>query len=173
MYFRRNVFEDTPFQWGSMPSRSGQGHEGFTLVEVIVVAVIVAVLSASAIPLYLNYVTNARIQVAKDTAGGIATFCSACATGGGSVGGISANPQSNITVTCSGGMGDQTSMKVPPDYLASVSSLTSPSTVTVTSTATAGTQGGSPGGASPAGAPLKASATGATTSSSGSQTAVW
>ncbi|MFH1762339.1 MAG: prepilin-type N-terminal cleavage/methylation domain-containing protein [bacterium] len=59
--------------------------KGFTLVEVIVVAVIVAVLAAVAIPLYLNYVTNARLQVAENGAGSLASFCGACINSGAAV----------------------------------------------------------------------------------------
>jgi prepilin-type N-terminal cleavage/methylation domain-containing protein len=118
---------------------SRNGSEGFTLVEVIVVAVIVAVLASVAIPLYLNYVKTSRDQVARNTAGGIATFCAACQNGGGTVGGITTTAQSNFTVTCTGGSGDQTSMKVPSDLNANVTGLTSPATVTVTSTATGAT----------------------------------
>jgi prepilin-type N-terminal cleavage/methylation domain-containing protein len=51
--------------------------KGFTLVEVIVVAVIVAVLAAVAIPLYLGYVQRARIQAAENAAGGLASFLAA------------------------------------------------------------------------------------------------
>ena len=36
--------------------------KGFTLVEVIVVAVIVAILAAVAIPLYLTYVQDSRVN---------------------------------------------------------------------------------------------------------------
>jgi type IV pilus assembly protein PilE len=42
------------------------GIQGFTLIEVIVVAVIIAVLSAVAIPLYDGYLRDARIDAAKN-----------------------------------------------------------------------------------------------------------
>lgn len=46
---------------------------GFTLVEVIVVSVIVVVLAAVAIPTYLNYVRNARLDAARSGCQLIAT----------------------------------------------------------------------------------------------------
>ncbi len=122
-----------------MNYKSLKSSEGFTLVEVIVVAVIVAILASVAIPLYLNYVTTSRNQVAQNTAGGIATFCAACQNGGGTVGGISTTAQNNFTITCTGGSGDQTKMGVPASMNASVTGLTSPSTVTVTNTTTGST----------------------------------
>jgi prepilin-type N-terminal cleavage/methylation domain-containing protein len=45
--------------------------QGFTLVEVIVVAVIVAVLAAVAIPLYMGYIRDSRIDVGNNIAGTI------------------------------------------------------------------------------------------------------
>lgn len=45
--------------------------KGFTLVEVIVVAVIVAVLAAVAIPLYMGYIKDSRINVGNNVAGSI------------------------------------------------------------------------------------------------------
>ncbi len=122
-----------------MCCKSLKSSEGFTLVEVIVVAVIVAILASVAIPLYLNYVTTSRNQVALNTAGSVATFCAACQNGGGTVGGITTTAQNSFTITCTGGSGDQTRMAVPAALNASVSALTSPSTVTVTSTTTGST----------------------------------
>ena len=113
--------------------------EGFTLVEVIVVAVIVAVLAAVAIPLYLNYVTTSRNQVAQNTAGGIATFCAACQNGGGTISGISTTPTAGITITCTGGSGGGTTMIVPAALQASATGVTSPSTVSVINTAAGST----------------------------------
>lgn len=49
--------------------------KGFTLVEVIVVAVIVAVLAAVAIPLYRGYLLSSRTNVCTNVAGSMATFC--------------------------------------------------------------------------------------------------
>jgi prepilin-type N-terminal cleavage/methylation domain-containing protein len=124
------------FREASVGYKPLRRNDGFTLVEVLVITVIVAILAAVAFPLYLNHVISSRNQVALSAAGGIATFCAACVNGGGTVGGISATAQNNFTITCTGGSGDQTSIQVPPQLNASVSSLTSPSTVTVTNTAT-------------------------------------
>ncbi len=48
--------------------------QGFTLVEVIVVAVIVAILAVSSIQLYIGYVTDARKQVLEGIASNAATY---------------------------------------------------------------------------------------------------
>jgi prepilin-type N-terminal cleavage/methylation domain-containing protein len=54
-----------------------KNQKGFTLVEVIVVAVIVAVLAAVAIPLYMGYIKDSRINVAQNVAGTIASAAGA------------------------------------------------------------------------------------------------
>ncbi len=59
-----------------------KSQKGFTLVEVIVVAVIVAILAAVAIPLYNGYVTSSRQNVVQNAAGAAASFCAAARNSG-------------------------------------------------------------------------------------------
>ena len=66
-----------------------KSNKGFTLVEVIVVAVIVLILAAVAIPLYNGYMRDSRQAVAESTAGAIASALSAVA-------------QSNLITTAAG-----------------------------------------------------------------------
>ncbi|MBN1971021.1 MAG: prepilin-type N-terminal cleavage/methylation domain-containing protein [Candidatus Delongbacteria bacterium] len=51
--------------------------KGFTLIEVMVVAVIVAVLAAVAIPAYNSYIVDAKVNVAKNTAATVAASAGA------------------------------------------------------------------------------------------------
>jgi prepilin-type N-terminal cleavage/methylation domain-containing protein len=75
-----------------------KNRKGFTLVEVIVVAVIVAVLAAVAIPLYIGYVNESRINQCENAAGSVASFCGACINSGGTVADAAYAP--NTTITC-------------------------------------------------------------------------
>lgn len=97
---------------------SKPGQQGFTLVEVIVVAVIVAAMAAVAVPMYLNYVNNSRLNAATNAAGSAASFMGACINGGGTPslaagGNIVGGPE--IFVTCAGGAGAGTRISVPQD----------------------------------------------------------
>ena len=62
-----------------------KNQRGFTLVEVIVVAVIVAALAAVAIPMYTSYVDSSRTNAAANAAGSVAAFMGACLNQGGVV----------------------------------------------------------------------------------------
>lgn len=57
--------------------------KGFTLVEVIVVAVIVAALAGVAVPVYLGYVSSSRANAATNAAGAVASFLGSCRNSGG------------------------------------------------------------------------------------------
>src|SRR4051812_39219339 len=53
--------------------RQKRNQKGFTLMELMVVIVIVAILAAVAVPLYINYVRDARRTEAKAAVGALAT----------------------------------------------------------------------------------------------------
>jgi prepilin-type N-terminal cleavage/methylation domain-containing protein len=55
-----------------------KNNKGFTLVEVIVVAVIVLILAAVAIPLYNGYIRSSRASTASSVAGTITNAIGAC-----------------------------------------------------------------------------------------------
>ena len=89
--------------------------KGFTLVEVIVVAVIVAVLAAVAIPLYIGYVNDSRINQCENAAGSVASFCGACVNQGGTVADAAYAPNANITCTA-----NTTTIRIPADVTVTV-----------------------------------------------------
>ena len=82
-----------------------KNQKGFTLVEVIVVAVIVAVLAAVAIPIYLNYIDTSRENQANNIAGSVASFCGACEADDGTCTAVSG--------TCSA---NSATVEIPTDY---------------------------------------------------------
>lgn len=108
--------------------RSNQ--KGFTLVEVIVVAVIVAVLAAVAIPLYLNYVNDSRAQTAASTAGSVQSHCAACLNGGNTITNNAAAGGGG-NVTCSNGA----VLNIPAEIIVTLSGVVTGSTVTAQHTA--------------------------------------
>ena len=108
-----------------------RNQKGFTLVEVIVVAVIVAVLAAVAIPLYLGYVNDSRLNSAENAAGSAASFCAACINSGATLAGTGA---AGTTMTCSNG----TSFAVPAKVKLTLSGLVTGSTVKAEHTDRAG-----------------------------------
>lgn len=65
-----------------MNIRKSKKQHGFTLVEVIVVAVIVAILAGVSIPLYNGYINSSRDNSAANAAGSAASFGAACINGG-------------------------------------------------------------------------------------------
>lgn len=85
---------------------------GFTLIEVMVVVVIIAILAAIAVPQYSDYVTRSKIA---DAVSGLSdsrvraeqyfqdnrTYVGACVTGANSAGDILANDTSNFQFRCS------------------------------------------------------------------------
>lgn len=82
---------------------------GFTLVEVIVVAIIVAALAGVAIPMYTSYVTSSRTNAAANAAGSVASFAGACMNQSGDVTGVTVNTETSgaaaILLECKTGAG--------------------------------------------------------------------
>jgi len=106
-------------------------NKGFTLVEVIVVAVIVLVLAAVAIPLYNGYVKSSRESVVENAAGSIATFLGVAAQVNNTV---TMNNPGTATATLSvsaanAAFGTGADLQMPPHVS---SSLTAAGLLTVT-----------------------------------------
>jgi type IV pilus assembly protein PilE len=97
-----------------------KNNKGFTLVEVIVVAVIVLILAAVAIPLYQGYVRDSRNAAAENIAGSIAGLAGA-ALQSGATGLVQAGTAPNIFITTQGGnFGDGAQVLVPLGFQAAI-----------------------------------------------------
>lgn len=95
---------------------NNKNQRGFTLVEVIVVAVIVAAMAAVAVPVYLNYVNNSRLNAATNAAGATASFLASCRNGGGTVAALDAAAETaapGAVLTCLAGVGGGTTLTIP------------------------------------------------------------
>ncbi|MBW8888362.1 MAG: prepilin-type N-terminal cleavage/methylation domain-containing protein [Fibrobacteres bacterium] len=92
-----------------------QGQKGFTLVEVIVVAIIVAALAAVAIPLYTSYVSSSRKNAAANSAGSIASFCGACRNTGGAGAIIDSSLTTGGGAIICNAKSDTTRIQIPTD----------------------------------------------------------
>lgn len=88
--------------------------KGFTLVEVIVVAVIVAAMAAVAVPLYIGYVDSSRQNAASNTAGSAASYCGACRNSGGTVNHTALVATGGGALSCSVGA---TTIQIPADII--------------------------------------------------------
>jgi type IV pilus assembly protein PilA len=97
--------------------------KGFTLVEVIVVAVIVAILAAVAIPLYLGYVKDSRASIASNTAGSIASALAASRNQGVDLSSlVSASKTGNLIIP--GVNGTNNTIKIPDGYEVTITDST-------------------------------------------------
>jgi len=101
-----------------------KNNKGFTLVEVIVVAVIVLVLAAVAIPLYNGYINDSRMSVAESNAGAIASAMGAAIQdNGGTTTGLSFSSAATATsqgtalfTVASPSTGNTVSIIIPKNY---------------------------------------------------------
>jgi prepilin-type N-terminal cleavage/methylation domain-containing protein len=98
--------------------------QGFTLVEVIVVAIIVAALAAVAVPLYLSYVKSSRINAAANTAGSVASFCGACNSAAKTLNEEGILPTGGGSITCD----NNTNINIPKDIIVTYTAASTDST---------------------------------------------
>lgn len=103
---------------------------GFTLVEVIVVAIIVAALAAVAIPLYNNYVATSKNNAAANAAGSLASFMGACLNQQGTPNAPTSSAAGPFTVTCTLANNLTTTIQIPAGINAWVSSNAGSGTAT-------------------------------------------
>ena len=117
-----------------------RGQKGFTLVEVIVVAIIVAALAAVAIPLYTSYVTSSHNNAAANAAGSVASFMGACSNQGGDITAVPThNGSVNTIITCTVGTVAGATMNLPMNITIVISAIKSPGNVSATYNASGAT----------------------------------
>ncbi|MDB5103255.1 MAG: hypothetical protein JWP91_944 [Fibrobacteres bacterium] len=110
---------------------NSKSQQGFTLVEVIVVAIIVAALAAVAVPMYTSYVSSSRVNAASNAAGSVASFMGSCINQTGHVvgTGIAATTESagtaSATLDCQNASGVSISkLQLPIDIKFLITSFT-------------------------------------------------
>jgi len=119
---------------GGLMLQKSRNRQGFTLVEVIVVAVIVAILSAVAVPLYLGYINSAKVSTASNNASSCATYLtSARNSGATAVTGFAAAITAGSILTYTPDNGTAVTYQVPDSTsMATTGSISAGGTVTAT-----------------------------------------
>ena len=113
-----------------------KSQRGFTLVEVIVVAIIVAALAGVAIPMYTNYVKTSRSNAAANAAGSVASWIGQCLSQSGTITPATAKTTdgtSNVQIKCTAKVNgvdtDISTMTMPIKIKFTISSFTTNGTV--------------------------------------------
>jgi TM2 domain-containing membrane protein YozV/type II secretory pathway pseudopilin PulG len=86
---------------------------------VVMVFIVVAILAAVAIPLYMGYVKDARINTANNIGGSVAALCGACKNESGTLA-PNLNPAGGGTVGCSGTSSENQSITIPGDIIVTI-----------------------------------------------------